>query len=350
MKERKYWIDNVRIWCILLLFPFHTAMIFNGFGEPFYILSKPSKVASIFVFSTYPWWMSGLFVLAGISTVYALKKRTVQEYAKERFLRLFIPAVSGIVLLVPIQTYLADRYNYGYTGTYIEHLNYFFRITDFGGYDGHFTPAQLWFIVYLFVISMVSIPFLKLGKKINNVSFPNWLLLPLGILPALLKPLGDIGGKSITEYLTWFLIGYFVLSKGNVLAWVKKHWKIWALIEGGLFLLRAWCYLEGGSSDYFWDYSEVIYQIMGILTMLALGMMLLDKERRYTSYMAKAAFPIYVYHQSYIVIVGYLVCGKEILPIAEYGITMIGAFLCTMVTYMITRRFAITRFLFGIKK
>ena len=53
---------------------------------------------------------------------------------------------------------------------YIEHLKVYFQVTDFGGYDGHFTPANLWFILYLLVISVVTLPILlwykNSGKKL----------------------------------------------------------------------------------------------------------------------------------------------------------------------------------------
>ncbi len=41
---RKDFIDNIRIICILLLFPFHTAMIYNNWGELFYITGTPSGI------------------------------------------------------------------------------------------------------------------------------------------------------------------------------------------------------------------------------------------------------------------------------------------------------------------
>ncbi|MFT8349644.1 hypothetical protein [Clostridium saccharoperbutylacetonicum] len=33
----------------------------------------------------YPWWMSWLFALTGMSTAYALRKRTVKQYIQELF-------------------------------------------------------------------------------------------------------------------------------------------------------------------------------------------------------------------------------------------------------------------------
>jgi len=82
--ERKYFIDNLRILCILLLFPFHVGMFYNDFGERFYVHIADCLPASLLNISTYPWWMPLLFVLAGASTFYAFGKRTAKQYIIER--------------------------------------------------------------------------------------------------------------------------------------------------------------------------------------------------------------------------------------------------------------------------
>lgn len=37
---RKYFIDNIRILCIFLLFPYHTCMIYNNWGEKHYAMER----------------------------------------------------------------------------------------------------------------------------------------------------------------------------------------------------------------------------------------------------------------------------------------------------------------------
>ena len=92
---RKHYIDNLRSLCILLLFPYHTFMIYNGF-ESFYIHGDVVKPLSDFILICSPWFMPLMFVLAGISSAFSLKKRETSQYIKERILKLFIPLVFGI--------------------------------------------------------------------------------------------------------------------------------------------------------------------------------------------------------------------------------------------------------------
>ena len=70
----------------------------------------------------WPWFMPLMFLIAGVATWYALQKRNASQYLKERVTRLFIPLVLGIVLIVPIQGYMARLQQGTLNGGYIEYL------------------------------------------------------------------------------------------------------------------------------------------------------------------------------------------------------------------------------------
>jgi hypothetical protein len=133
---RKHFIDNLRWICVLLLIPYHTCMIYNGFGENFYVRGAAAAIPNAFILICAPWFMPLLFVVAGISAKYALEKRTYRQYVRERFFKLFVPLVSGLLLIVPVQTYYAERFHNGYTGGYFEQYGLFFtKQTDLSGYN-----------------------------------------------------------------------------------------------------------------------------------------------------------------------------------------------------------------------
>ena len=56
-----------------MLFLFHTFMIYNCFGENFYVKSVGMIFPNDFILAVSPWFMPLMFVLAGISASYALK-------------------------------------------------------------------------------------------------------------------------------------------------------------------------------------------------------------------------------------------------------------------------------------
>lgn len=350
---RKHYIDNLRILCIFLLIPFHTTMIFNDMDEVFYVNGTPSTVLTFVNVGVYAWWMTGLFVLAGMSTMYAFSFRTARQYAKERFLKLFVPLLSCLVFVVPLQTYIADRFHNGYTGNYFEHLKVFMTLTDFGGYDGHFTPGHAWFILYLFIISMVTLPLLawykKREKKIDGTRLTMPILLLLGIPVVFSHDLLNVGNKSFGQFGLCFLIGYFFLSCEEAIERLEK----WSTPLGiaWLALIIARCANHAIVTSPEWV-SGVLYRLLmwiGILAMLGLGKRYLDHDWKFTRHFVKAEFAMYLFHQTVVIVMGYL-----LLPIVnnvylQYFFIVASSFVITYLVYEICRRFKVTRFLFAIK-
>lgn len=107
-----------------------------------------------------------LFVLAGISTKYAFQKRTYKEYLMERVKKLLVPFLFGTIVFMPIMSYIGDKFNCSYSGGFVEHYVVFVtKYTDLTGADGGFSGGQFWFVLYLFIISIISVGLLALLKK-----------------------------------------------------------------------------------------------------------------------------------------------------------------------------------------
>jgi glucans biosynthesis protein C len=351
---RKNFIDNIRILCILLLFPFHTSMIFNTFGDPFYVFSTPFELFSELVVVVYPWWMTLLFTIAGISSSYALKKRSSKEYAKERVFKMLIPLLFGIVIVIPVQSYTADVFHNGYAGGYFEHYAVFFtKFTDLSGYDGGFTPAHTWFMLYLFVISMVSLPIMlwynRWDKKIdgNKITMP--ILLPLFLLILLMTPIIELGGKSVGESLACFLIGFFLLSLDEVQDKLVKCRIPLAVSWVMLMALRSLMYLNNIGHGLVWDIEQRMLTWIGILAILGLGKRYLNFNNKFTQYFSLAAFPIYFFHQSVLVVIAFYVIKLTDIILLQFVSILIMSFIITLLCYELFRRFSVTCFMFGIK-
>ena len=352
---RKYYIDNIRILCILLLIPFHTAMIFNDFGENWYVHSQNnSTLATLLVTGVYPWWMSVLFALAGMSTVYAWKKRTARQYLKERFYKLFIPMLSAIAFLVPVQTYLADKFFRDYQGSYFDHLSIFFTLTDWNGYDGHFTPAHTWFMLYLFLMSIIFLPLIrwynKKENKLNPAKMSMIKILPMFLIILVCVPILNIGGKSIGEFAACFLLGYFVLGMEEVQDKLVKYRMPLGIAWILLIITRCILYQEQISSGLIWDVEQRILSWIGILAIIGLGKYYLEFNNIFTKYFVPAAFPIYFFHQTIVVVVGYFIVQRIHGALVQYISIVLISYVLTILLYEICRRICITRFLFGVKR
>jgi len=351
---RKYFIDNLRWICVLLLIPYHTLMVFNTF-ESFYIKGDEIEAATRILSAIWPWFMPLLFLLAGASSAYSLEKRTVKEYIRERVFKLLIPLLFGVLLLVPVQTYFAEKFHNSYSGSYFgQYILFFTKPTDLTGYQGGFTPAHLWFIMYLFIISLIALPvqylYQKSGKKFQAEKIPFPLLILFLFIPGFSQVILDISGKSVGEYLAYYLFGYFLISSGALQEKLEKYRFL-------LLGLSLPCMIFSHTAEAIGNFNLIIYEILynfyawgTILAIIGFGKRHLNFENRVTSYFSKSSFSVYVYHQEWIVICAYFTLKLvQNIPLQMISIS-ITTFIFTFLTYEVFKRFPVTRFMFGIKK
>lgn len=348
---RKHYLDNLRTIMILLLFPVHTFMIWNDFGSKFYIWNGENKFLSSLIILVNPWFMAILFVIAGICAKYSLEKRGTKEFLKERFSKLLIPFVSGILLLVPIQTLMARKFFFGYHGGILKNYQYFFtHFTDLSGYDGCFTPGHLWFILFLFIISLFTsliikyTPNQKVLKKFEKMNILEIILLFIPIW--LFYYIGNFGGYSIGKYFILYLIGYYIFSNEKIINKVVENKKVILCLF--LFLETALVVLYYQFS-YYGDFLVNFVCWLGVLTGIIIGKCYLNKETKITKYLSKCSFSIYILHQSILVVLGYYILYTVDHLFLQVVMILLGSFLITVLFYEILRRISYLKKIFGIK-
>lgn len=347
---RKQYLDNLRTIMILFLFPVHTFMIWNNYGAKFYVWAEANKLLSSLIIIVNPWIMSLLFVIAGMCARYSLEKRGVKEFVKERFYKLLVPFISGIILLVPIQTLYARKFFYGYEGSILENYKYFFtNFTDLSGYDGCFTPGHLWFILFLFIISLLSlviikyIPYEKISTKLKKAHI---LLIILLFIPIwLMYYIGNFGGYSLGKYFILYLLGYYIFTNKIVIDKIMKNRKL-ILIAFALFqvmLVIAYYYFS-----YYGDLFVNFVGWMGVLSCIIVGNLYLNKENKITNYFKKASYPIYILHQTILVIIGYYSLMMIDNIILQISIIIFGSFIVTILFYEIISKIPILNKVIGV--
>ena len=99
MKNRYYFIDNLRWVCVVLVLIYHVFYNFNSlgvFGAVCGGLFGPNQWQDIVCTALNPWFMTLMFVVAGASSRYALTRRTPTEFRKERMRKLLGPSTVGL--------------------------------------------------------------------------------------------------------------------------------------------------------------------------------------------------------------------------------------------------------------
>lgn len=348
---RKHYLDNLRTIMILFLFPVHTFMIWNNYGTKFYIWGEENKLLSSLIVIVNPWFMALLFVIAGMCARYSLEKRSVKEFEKERFSKLLIPFISGILLLVPIQTLYARKFFFYYKGTILENYKYFFtHITDLSGYDGCFTLGHLWFILFLFLISLVSllmiknVPFKKVSSKFEKVNILGIVLLFIPVW--LMYYLGNFGGFSIGKYFTLYLLGYYGFSNDKFVSKIMENKKTILILFALFQIILVIVYYN---FSYYGDLLVNIVGWLGVLSCIVIGKLFLNKENIVTNYLKKASFPIYILHQTILIVIAYYTLIMINNIFLQIIIIMVGSFILTILLYEIISRIPILKKIIGIQ-
>ena len=347
---RKHYIDNLRNLTILLLFPVHTFMIWNDFGSRFYIWQGENKILSTLIVLVNPWFMPMLFVLAGMSARYALEKRTYKEFVKQRINKLLIPFICGMVILVPFQTLYARKYFDNYDGSLLDNWKYFFtHLTDFSGYDGAFTPGHLWFTLFLFIISMITLGLFRFASyervSVSVAKMPAFGVLLLFIPIWIMYYLGNFGGFSIGKNLALYLVGYYVLSNDSIMDKLEKNirWMMCLCVIGTMVSVTMYY-----KFSYYGDLWMNFIGWISILVLLVAGKRFLNERTNFTDYFNKASYPIYILHQSILVALAYYVVQISDILLVQVLCICIGSFLLTVLAYHLIRVIPVIRKMVGI--
>ncbi len=340
---RKHFVDNLRWIAVMGLVPYHTIMLYNTF-ESFYVWVRGVPALNTVLFVIYPWYMPLLFALAGMSARYSLARRSGAAFVKERLKKLLLPLVLGILLIIPAQTYIAEVYHNGYTGGYFAQYALFFtKPTDLTGYAGGFTPGHLWFLAYLFIISLLALPLAlwhkKRGETFDFARLGVWQLLSFFLFPIVCAPILDIGGKSLSEYFALFLLGYFVLAEDAVQEKLERRWRELLLLL--LALSAAFLVIDNVLHITGTIPSDIYSRLLGwagVLAFVALGKRFLNFRSARTAYLSAAAFPFYILHQSVLVLAAYpAVMWTKSIPL-QIALIIISSYLLTFGLYEAYRR------------
>ena len=364
---RQHYIDWLRVLAVLLLFPFHTLRVYNL--ELWYVKAAHLSTAVTYLLDFISaWHMQLLFLLAGASTCFALRKRGNRQYVGERLLRLGIPFVFGVLVLVPPQCYYGARSNAGYTGSYWDYVSSgdFFRFSSeaHSDYYGYFGFGQLWFIILLLVLSLIALPLFAWGRGGRGGAFlqgfsrrlarPVWWLLP-AFLVFVGDALPDPTGEGIWYYLVFFVLGYLVV-RDEAFMESAERFRLPALALG--FALCVWWSLSQNFRDSLPDPSPQLAAIvylgmMGtwlmMVGLLGYGKRHLDRPSPALAYLAEGSYPVYVLHQTVIVVLAFYIVGWAVWEPLQWLALLALSVLGTFALYEGVRRWSVTRFLFGMR-
>jgi len=368
---RRYDIDALRVIVFGLLIFYHVGMFFVPWG--FHIKNPVTyewlKYPMLFLNK---WRLPLLFVISGMGTFFNISKKSGWGFIKERFVRLFIPLVVGIIFIVPPQVYF-ERLDTGqFTGNYFD----FWPLKAFIGVypEGNFSWHHLWFLPYLWLYSLVLTPiflylknhpqawFIRKMKNLVAHGFGLYLLaIPLFIAGVFLSDRFPSTHALVNDWCNHAIYGT-LLFYGFLLVALKddfwenmiKNRKLYLMIAITAFAILM--YIQFGT-DHFpnkaivFDFIGVINGLSWILALIAYSATYLNKPSRMLSYANEAVYPFYILHQTVMIAFCYYLKDVDMCLAAKFFIMATGTFGISWLIYEFgIRRYAWIRPLFGMKK
>jgi len=368
-RERKYFIDWLRIGLIISVFFFHVGMIFRP--EKWHVNSLESfPFLDPIMWWLHLWRMPLLFLVSGIGTYYAIGHRTSWQYLKERFTRLYIPFTVGFFTLVPLMVYVERIPKYS---SFLEFIPHMF---DGGPYPvGNISWHHLWFILYLFIISLLITPFLNYtksghynmvrGKLIAIVSKKrglNWMLPVIIVSQVILRQYFPNSTHALyndwayfTYYLLFFISGFMLFTSNKVISSIANNRRLYLyqtiIFTAILFLLPTIFGQPTIVQDYARGITEMVISLSCGITAIGYFKKYFNKDHKYRKVMNEAIYPFYLLHQPALIFVGYVVLKWDM----SYGLQALLITLISLVSIIITywfiiRKFNFLRMAFGMKR
>ncbi len=379
-------LDWLRVLVVVGLIPYHAAVVFAA-GPGDYVKSPRASlvfdlVATLVSFLGMPL----LFLVSGGATWFALERRRPARYLLERAARLAIPFVFGVLLVVPVQLYVARRATPGYHLTYLQF--YWTFLVDWANIARHGVFGRgfeywghLWFILYLLAVSVFLLPLLLwlrsppaqrpltyLASRCGQV--PGLFLLgaPLVLVEvALAGPIGPrawadysnlySGAAGLVLYAVAFVLGYLLFSDQGYQQALIRWWQV-ALIQAGALLLVHEAALAALGQSFVADPLGALV-VRGLRAYITWCLLVgtLGFALRYLGgwpaplrYLQDACYPVYVLHLPVLTVLASAIVGWG-MPLFINYLALLGATAAlTFALYeVVVRRIPPVRFLFGLK-
>jgi glucan biosynthesis protein C len=374
---RLYFLDWVRILAFFLLILYHVGMYYVTWD---WSVKSPDAGKGIepFMMLSSPWRLGLLFLVSGVASGCMLVRTSARAFVRTRSSRLLWPLLFGMLVIVPPQPYLEVVEKLGYDGGFVRFMGLYLRAYHGFCQDGCLilpTWNHLWFVAYLWVYTLVlallarTFPahWDRAAARLAEV-LTGWklVLLPaavLALMRVLLVERFEQTHRLIddwyahSQYLPLFLLGALLSRTPRVWARVEAvRWPALALALGGWALLMIWWKVPHevvDASGFAWlrKPSYALYALLAWSAMLAacgFARRHLDHDGPARRYLAEAVFPVYILHQTVIMVLAHAFKPLRFAPGFEALLLIVLTTLLSFAGFEAVRRVRVLRPVFGL--
>lgn len=360
--ERDYSLDWLRVMAFAILILYHTGMFFVPWG--WHVKNPEQSEALTWVMMFFNRWrLPLLFLISGAGVCFSLRKRSFAEFALERMTRLGIPLLFGIYVVVPPQIYFERLWRAQFHGSYLEFWPSVLQGVSYP--KGNTSWHHLWFVAYILVFSLVSMPLFALlrrdrakaavAKLARFCAKPGaiYLLgLPNIAAALILGPHWPTTHNLVADWanftgsLLTFLWGYVIFSEPEFRILIEKKRREFLTVALIMTALYYGFRLAGRAEPML---VESYFSFSWIFTILGYARVWLNRDSPQLRYATRAAYPFYIAHQTVTVTIAYFMIPWRQPVTVKLPLLAAGTFLGSWVVFEFARRTRVTRVLFGMK-
>lgn len=362
--QRLLFLDWLRIGAFALLVLYHVGMYYVSW--PWHVKS-PAAGAWLepWMRLSSPWRLSLLFLISGAATSFMLQRGGASvALLASRSKRLLWPLLFGMAVIVPPQSYFEVIHSHGYAGSYLDFLRLYF--SGYGGFCARAgqclilpTWNHLWFVAYLLVYTLLLWLVVRLSPTVLDAlaslqarALRGAALLWLPIAALALARLALIDRFAPTHALVddWYLHAtYFALFAigaawaRDPAAWQRCAEQRWPALA---IAAAAWCALAllpqlAATPGPWRTLARIAFAAMqwsAVVAAVGFARVHLNRDHSWRATLAEAVFPVYIVHQTLIIVFAMALAGLRWPPIVE-GPALVGlTFATSFAAYLVARR------------
>ncbi len=375
--DRLIFLDWLRILAFVLLVFYHVGMYYVSWD---WHIKSPSPWLALenVMRLTGPWRMDLLFLVSGAATAVMLTRfGATPGWLVSRAKRLGLPLLLGMAIIVPPQSWLEVRDKLGYSGSFSDFMSLY--LSGYG--DFCFSPGRclmlptwnhLWFLPYLLVYTVLLWLALRawpgllgragqaLAARLDGIGIVLWPVLGLATARTLLQlrfpdtraMIDDWSGH--THYAAMFVAGAVAARTPRV--WPRLAQLRWPAL---VLALLAWALMVAlrqpglAPPDLLprpvWVLLCCTQQWCAIVAVLGLGFRHLNRDTPWRHYLTQAVFPLYVLHQTTIMLLAKAMLPLQWTPGPESVVLVVGTLSISVALFECARRVRWLAPWFGIK-
>ena len=371
LQDRRADIDALRVGALALLILYHLLLVYSGMDAWRVTSDQQGYWADYIITLLRPWRLALVFFAGGVAVRFMLEKKPFGSFMADRASKLLTAFVFAVIVLVPPQRYVRLDEMGQVTPSYFDYLlrQAPYVETSLGFPLPEFSHA--WFLPYLFVYSAVAALLWRFlprvfGAMQRAVESAPALLLVAGMalwflmFTAVIEPVRAPTNMLVDDpvgHLRWgvvFMLG--VLLGRSAVFWDKldaEKWRIWAvmMLLTPLNVGLLWLHLHDVMQDpTMWRAVRGFYGGVSLFGLLAFAHWAVRKPSPALRYASDAILPVYLLHQTCLVMAADLVVKLDWPAPVEFTVLLVATMLVPITIYQLfVRHWMPVRMLFGLR-